>query len=218
MREDFHKVLTERPRHGGGMPFPRRKKVFAESDHTKEGMTRRWVREYWAKGFSDHLGPLRRYIESRVGRSWDKTWSEICSVLPKGVMGRHLKGHVEAWVRTGQPDQVYPYSDFHVDAQGVLRREKPKPKRAPEKYNWAKSDRGTEFHKIHGTWFEVWDQEYEVFVAYGQPGELFYDPKAGYNQKRWRISRKRTLSKKEIRDLDLANAWTTFPPRRGLVN
>ena len=30
------------------------------------------------KNLNEHLGPLRRYLDSQVGRPWDKVFSEIC--------------------------------------------------------------------------------------------------------------------------------------------
>lgn len=50
----------------------------------------------YGKEFSDLLGPLRRFLLSRVGQPWDKVWSEICQVLKgNGVQAQNLEEEPE---------------------------------------------------------------------------------------------------------------------------
>jgi hypothetical protein len=54
---------------------------------------------YGASG--DRLNPLRRFLEKRLGQSWNDVWSEICSVNDRrSVTGYHLRLHVEWMVET----------------------------------------------------------------------------------------------------------------------
>ncbi|HZZ99769.1 MAG TPA: hypothetical protein VFK07_03630 [Candidatus Paceibacterota bacterium] len=52
------------------------------------------------KDFSDRLGPLRRFLRSRVGQPWDQVYSELARHLPKNTLtGRHIWTHVRQEVR-----------------------------------------------------------------------------------------------------------------------
>ena len=82
MREDMDKVIVERPRHGGGVRFPRGsqrgfRRVDVEEVPRREGMKRPWLRTSSPKGLNENLAPLRRYLLSNVGRPWDKVFSEM---------------------------------------------------------------------------------------------------------------------------------------------
>ncbi len=49
----------------------------------------------------DRFNPLRRFLEKRLGQSWDDVWSEICGVNDRrSVTGYHLRLHVEQMVET----------------------------------------------------------------------------------------------------------------------
>jgi hypothetical protein len=97
MRPDMAKVLVERPRSGG---YARDKGYRKQMERTppeewrrREGMKARWGGG--SKWFSDHLGPLRRFLRSNVGRPWDKVYSEICAGLAAGFPVReHFLRHV----------------------------------------------------------------------------------------------------------------------------
>jgi hypothetical protein len=52
-------------------------------------------------GRRDRLAPLRRFLEKRLGQSWDDVWSEICSANDgRSVAGYHLRLHVVLMVET----------------------------------------------------------------------------------------------------------------------
>jgi len=47
------------------------------------------------KHFSDHLGPLRRWLRSKVGEPWDAVYQELCQQIDtKTLIGQHLFVHV----------------------------------------------------------------------------------------------------------------------------
>jgi hypothetical protein len=108
MRADMGKVLVERPRLGrwNGDSRPGKgyanqlKKYFAagNSPPSREGMKRRHTTP---KSFNEHLGPLRRFLDSNVGRPWDKVYSEICRYVDRGnVVQNHILTHLFQYVVT----------------------------------------------------------------------------------------------------------------------
>jgi hypothetical protein len=60
-------------------------------------MKLRWVGG--GKHLNEHLGPLRRYIDSQVGRPWDKVYSEICAHIDRSsAVQDHVRDHVDRYV------------------------------------------------------------------------------------------------------------------------
>lgn len=104
MRSDMKKVVTERPRSGGGVKTPKGdKRVWqecaAEDYPQREKIRVKWVSQYGGKNFTDLLGPLYRYLLRQVGRKWDAVYSEICAHLPKTSMqNRHIFTHLWEFV------------------------------------------------------------------------------------------------------------------------
>jgi hypothetical protein len=108
MRPDMQKVIISRPRTGGSKT-PRYK---AKSAHlrdievfdggpSKEGMRRRHVAYHgWdGKAQTDLLGPLKRFLHSRVGQDWNSVWSEICRHADaRNLIGLHLRLHTCLYV------------------------------------------------------------------------------------------------------------------------
>lgn len=126
MRSDMAKVLTERPRAGMRTKTPkgtRRYYARLERDDMmpkRERIRERWQRTYNEKGFTDLIGPLWRFLRSRVGQRWDDVYSEICAhINPSSLQQIHLLDHVKGMVCTnvvlldGVP---YEYSNY-----GLLR-------------------------------------------------------------------------------------------------
>lgn len=103
MRADFTKVLTERPRSGGPSykdirKKKDRKKIDEDECGYKEGM--RYPYGYNKKNFTDLIGPLYKFLRSRVGKPWDKVYSEICKNLKgRSTQQQHLLQHL-AWAVT----------------------------------------------------------------------------------------------------------------------
>ena len=86
MRSDMAKVLVERPRGGyrcaGKGYLKDLQRTPIEEMRSREGIKARARGN--RKWFNDHLGPLRRFLLSNVGRPWDVVYSEICRGLARG--------------------------------------------------------------------------------------------------------------------------------------
>jgi len=149
MRADMAKVLVERPRLGSrsgsepgkGYQSRVRKLLDAgDSPPVREGIRRPYTTN--RKHFNEHLGPLRRYIDSQVGRPWDKVYAEVCANIDRGnVVQKHILTHLFEYVVTdailldgvpcrgsgrqyGQPlADNYPFQLWYVcPRSGLLRR------------------------------------------------------------------------------------------------
>ena len=103
----MHKVIVERPRHGRSWARtrPRPRPPFEDSPR-RESIKARHTRRKW---FSDLLGPLRRWLQSQVGRSWNEVYSEACAVIkPDSVVRAHIRTHLlefvvrETFMRNGE--------------------------------------------------------------------------------------------------------------------
>jgi hypothetical protein len=118
MRADMGKVLVERPRLGGwrgesrpGKGYRKRLKKCldaGDSPPAREGMKQ--CHGHGTKHFNEHLAPLRRFLNSNVGRPWDKVYAEICRHVDRGnVVQKHILTHLFDYVVTnvilidGQP-------------------------------------------------------------------------------------------------------------------
>ncbi|ESA32147.1 hypothetical protein N836_26515 [Leptolyngbya sp. Heron Island J] len=52
-----------------------------------------------SKWLSDHLGPLRKLLQSQVGQPWDQVYSRLCRDLnPRTMAGQHVIDHLWAFV------------------------------------------------------------------------------------------------------------------------
>ena len=108
MRDDMGKVLVERPRvrcrfvrgrcGKGYAPRVRREMVSEDGSPCHEGTMRRY-NGHGNKYFNEHLGPLRKFVESNVGRPWDKVYAEICQHVDRGnVVQKHILTHLFQYV------------------------------------------------------------------------------------------------------------------------
>ena len=103
MRKDLAKVLTEKPRKGSGNRnlktgfhehgFDARENAEDKYSLPKRGKMKMHNRELGphdeSKEFTDLLGPLRRWVESQVGKNWDKVYSEIKETFPNTNKQNH---------------------------------------------------------------------------------------------------------------------------------
>ena len=122
MREDMHKVVVERPRHGSRqtnrkwgqrLAYVPDKEYDDQPKFVSSGARRQYGQEH--KFFSDLLGPLEGYLRSNLGRPWDKIFSELRQGLDvRKVTGRHIFDHLESMVETncwiGEDRKVYARS------------------------------------------------------------------------------------------------------------
>ncbi len=183
MRSDFTKVLTERPRKGGRDAYgslgkrTRRKKIGDDEVGQKQGMRRPYMETGDHKEFTDLINPLLRYLYSRVGKPWDKTYAEICKHLKgRSTQQQHLLDHVRRWVETNAvvvdkkvygPDSRPSWKDFYVGNGGILRA-------APLTGKWWKREvrtdpnkrtiNGVNYERINGIWYHVIEHKYETKV------------------------------------------------------
>jgi hypothetical protein len=109
------KVIVEAPRLGGGSgkhPRPgggskKQRAVVADLEAPLHQGMRRIHKD--RKEFNEHLSPLRRFLESRVGKYWPKVYAEICENLrPSSTVQQHVRDHLEDFVavRTSIKDGV----------------------------------------------------------------------------------------------------------------
>lgn len=103
MRSDMAKVIVERPRiRGRAWKKPKGyaqklRSYGEEGPPRREGIKLRWG--HGTKFLNEHLGPLRRYLDSQVGRPWDKVYSEICAHINRNsAVQDHVRDHVDDYV------------------------------------------------------------------------------------------------------------------------
>lgn len=120
------------------------------------------------------IGPLARFLRSRLGRPWSAVYSELCRSLPSGKVGVDLRALVHDCVTLrverhggvvyglfdhGGPRPLYRGSgrrDFYVDpADGILREAPPPPHEpeTPEPLTRIDRGRGLLYLKQGGIWF-----------------------------------------------------------------
>lgn len=98
MRVDMAKVIVERPRKKGcawkrPKGFSRQLQRHGLDFKKREGIKRCWAGN--TKYLNEHLGPLRRYLLSQVGRPWNKVFSEICANINRNsAVQDHVRDHV----------------------------------------------------------------------------------------------------------------------------
>lgn len=141
MRSDMKKLITRRPRGGGGHRTMNKYRVrdvryynsYTEKFEPKRlGICKPHSLLFGMRELRDYWAPLRRFLRSRVGRKWDDVYSEVCRTSgSKGVLAHHLKTHVKeivggighsglcvGWTfKRGEAD----YRAFYVDNLGILR-------------------------------------------------------------------------------------------------
>lgn len=188
------KVVTEKSRDGHSMRYDvrGRRAKFKRADPTEApiqegiGKGRKATGQY--KSLSDLIGPLQRYLHSKIGHSWNKVFSEIAQHLPaNSVSGLHIRGHVKSEVEinphhqdgkygsynlvhyggryTDLPEfhgwefREYTQGELYVDLRGVLRQAKKIP--YPQKVQpiTKKIVGDRVYEKLEGIWYEV---EYET--------------------------------------------------------
>jgi len=224
MRSDMDKVIVERPRLGGGARRPkgiRKRERLAMSDlaPSREGYRRRWTSGQ--KHLNEHLSPLRRYLQSQVGRPWNKVHSEISrhlrldSAVQSHVLD-HLWDYVEVNTRLidgvlcnalgrplGEHRWFWPRPLFYVcPKSGLLRtvRRPGRQRRPPAMPKFLVIDERRQWHQVKGIWFEI-----EPNIGCLGVGELNL-PYGTYSYIRKRQLGKRDVRIAERRLQDLAKA------------
>lgn len=178
MRADMAKVIVERPRLGGGVRRPkgcRKREVLAWRDElpAHEGIRRRWDRASYQKHFNEHLSPLRRFLQSQVGRPWNKVHSEIASHLRvDSAVQSHVLDHLRDYVAIHVlviDGELYHGNGWHTGRllqslfyvcprTGLLRENKSRwrrPRRQPPPVEYVTLDERRQLRQIGGIWYEV---------------------------------------------------------------
>jgi hypothetical protein len=131
MRADMAKVIVERPRRGGHVTKGKGRVRDMEDLPRNQGMTRPHRMNWGGKELNENLAPLRRFLHSRVGQSWDAVYSEISANLKAtSAVQQHVRDHVNDFVVTNVTvdahDQLWGTnwgSPFLIGAPGYWRRQ-----------------------------------------------------------------------------------------------
>ncbi len=170
MREDMSKVLTERPRTKSRYRrYSNNSERSIDDFQQKESMKLKHIER---KSFSDLLGPLYRFIGSRVGKPWNDVYSEICQhIKPKSTLQLHVLGHLKHIVLTNvivegefirrPTDGRYlnitsykKYKLYYVDpTTGILRKAKIFPYEQPKKETTVVSDGMIQYRLVNKVWY-----------------------------------------------------------------
>lgn len=161
MRKDMPKLITDRPRTAGGRrrAKPTIRQVDIESaDDLEVGPSHSAMRDRDEdrKSQRDHLSPLFRFLQSRIGKPWDAVWSEICRNADlRSTLGDHLRQHVLGYVQLDIADVNKNYRNLYVDPNGTLKCRPYKRHRWPkERANVFLVD-GKTYHQHDGIWYQV---------------------------------------------------------------
>lgn len=132
------------------------------------------------KYFSDNLGPLRRWLRSKVGQPWDIVYSELCQCIEtKTLCGQHLLSHVWGFVEPNvvlidgvpypkinpayrQQPLAYWRDEFYVHPDtGILCFLKKIPKELPKKRDdLVVIDSYHQYRKLNGLWYLITLQDF----------------------------------------------------------
>jgi hypothetical protein len=175
MRKDMSKILTDEPRHGARLKDRKGRKraenrVPDEEKPIKEphNLRYRWEHNgFDAKQFGEHLGPLRRFILSCVGRPWNDVYSEICEHVSRdNVVQKHIFTHLWQYVATnvymkdGLPyDKTYGltiYQDTYVHPDtGILCKTPQERKRrhVHKNVDYIRINKDEIYYKQEGIWY-----------------------------------------------------------------
>lgn len=95
MRDDFAKVLVERPRLFGGKLRKGRALREGQPLPAKLGLKRGARERGGYKMLNENLAPLRRFLEKQVGRPWNAVHSEMrARIKPGNTVQEHILTHV----------------------------------------------------------------------------------------------------------------------------
>ena len=97
MRRDMKKVIVESPKAGGPMKF-QRDNIVTEESPTHDSIQNVKCRNWHTKNSGCYrYGPIKRFLQSKVGQPWDEVYSEICENA-KDDLGRVLRERITDYV------------------------------------------------------------------------------------------------------------------------
>jgi hypothetical protein len=168
MRSDMAKVIVERPRTGGDVSFPRSRPDCDWLD-MDEWQSRQSIRRPWShdrKCLNENLAPLRRYLQSQVGRPWSKVYCEICQHMNRNsAVQLHIWQHLMQYVCVDKNYEGYDRgtrdrADFIVHPRtGLLcvnrHRQRWRGQKPPVNANRVMGEGDVQYHRINGVWYEI---------------------------------------------------------------
>lgn len=173
----MNKVIVERPRMGsrrrsrkkGYRKYIERTRVEDLPRH--EPMLGRWKgRE---KHLNEHLGPMRRFLRSNVGRPWNKVHQELCEhVNFDNAVQAHVLSHIFDYVHKhveilgeaivafrpwGYPRTLRPGEMYVCPRTGLLKAVAPSKRRTPRRRLIHNTH--LQYHWRDGAWWELRTRE-----------------------------------------------------------
>lgn len=127
MRRDMKEVIVETARTGGGYYRGQGHRPLRDDEGFVDLPSHEKMRYRKDKSQGDKLGPLRAFLESKVGQQWDDVYSEICEVNDKrSMLGFHLLTHLSQYVKAKGLHSKHSYfgQDFFQDYDGTLQKAK----------------------------------------------------------------------------------------------
>ena len=174
MRSDMAKVIVERPRIFSR--HPSRKKGYRKSlqsvpvDELPRGepMLGRWKGR--SRYLNEHLGPMRRFLRSNIGRPWNKVHQELCEhVSFDNAVQAHVLVHIYEYVNlhVEVEDKATVYSKSHrwytfkleedtmyvCPNSGILKVVQANRRHSPA--DRIRKDAGVQYLKLDNIWWEV---------------------------------------------------------------
>jgi hypothetical protein len=167
------KVLVERPRWGSRLPSHQKgyrrflQRTVVEDLPRAEPLAGRWRGRQ--KCFSENLSPLYRFLESQVGRPWNKVHQALCeNVSFDNTVQRHVLSHVFQFVSLhveivdgilyelpefGRSTKLRPGSMYVCPRTGLLKVVRPAKQQRPPLRHVAGPLH--QFHFRDGCWWEL---------------------------------------------------------------
>lgn len=136
--------------------------------------------------FNDRLGPLNRWLDAHVGRSWEEVWHKLCLHDRSSTAGRHLvddhaRKSVGLWTDEHTSDR------FVVDEDGTLCRESDfarAPRVSPRP--WLRPDERDAWSRKRAV-ATVGDERFwrdgDALVPFTDEDEAVYQSLRGYDQR-----------------------------------
>ncbi|MBC7893317.1 MAG: hypothetical protein H7Y12_13965 [Sphingobacteriaceae bacterium] len=92
--------INECGRHGGGWMKSSQNDIYRRDGGNEAARTMERMKfHHGTKSLTDNLEPLYRFLNSHVGKHWDKVYAELCQKLDKSSMqGQHVFQHLHHMV------------------------------------------------------------------------------------------------------------------------
>lgn len=228
-------VLIERPR--GGMRLSSRRLRGAKKrlneltrdliESESDGFSPHLIKvRNPTKYLSDNLGPLRRFLRSKVGKNWDNTYSELCDRLDTSTMiGQHVLQHLWDYVErhiemvddqpfckpyyrrggalySGYRAQYYIHPESHLLLVAPSRSAKPVANSGPRL--WIRVDAMHHYRLVDGVWYHL---TFTPFADAISPWDQLLRQKLtpvlaySYYGKSIYVSAKRQCNKRQLREI-----------------